>query len=181
MEGKYESPKKQVRFKEPVIESNLTICVPEARNRDQEQEAEEGAHTEESDEDDRFEAKRNAKVYEETPNALEREVRQDYEARVMEEKATGKRYLVLRDGKRFILCLRSENRLNAKYTPIWWALRVKGEIARQKAPGPNYRLWIIEDLNDWRTVEIVGKVLNEKWKMEPEVDTKVYSIINHQA
>ena len=55
---------------------------------------------------------------------------------------------------------------------------MRGELARKRRPGPSYKLWIIEDLDDWTTIERFEiNALDEKWRMERNMDSKIHKLI----
>ena len=107
----------------------------------------------------------------------ETEVSPDYDAVLLEEKESGKKYLALDDGQRLILCKRTANKHNPAYHPVWWSQNTSKTKAQIKRPSDSHKLWLITDKEDWRTVKTYGKVLDQAYKMDAETDTEIYQQI----
>ena len=105
------------------------------------------------------------------------EVSPDYDAVLLEEKESGKKYLALDDGRRLILCKRTANKHNPAYHPVWWSQNTSKTKAQIKRPSDSHKLWLITDKEDWRTVKAYGKVLDQAYRMDAETDTEIYQQI----
>jgi hypothetical protein len=92
----------------------------------------------------------------------------------MEEKESGKRYFVLRDEQRLILCKRVANKHNPAYHPVWWSLKTSVSKAQIRRPSKFHRLWLITDEQEWTTVKIYGQVLDTEYKLDIVLDSEIY-------